>query len=150
MAEQHTNHPQEPTNGQPPRKRKRKGGVARRILTVIGTLFLVFAITSSFLACFAAVYIKNVILPETALDVADYPMNLSSTIYYTDPVTGAVSEYETLHGDQNRVWVEYKDIPQDLIHAAVAIEDRRFYEHHGVDWIRTCLLYTSPSPRDRG
>ena len=137
MAEQHTNHPQEPTNGQPPRKRKRKGGVARRILTVIGTLFLVFAITSSFLACFAAVYIKNVILPETALDVADYPMNLSSTIYYTDPVTGAVSEYETLHGDQNRVWVEYKDIPQDLIHAAVAIEDRRFYEHHGVDWIRT-------------
>ena len=135
MAEQHSNHPQKrPAEGT---ARRHKRGGAHRALTVIGTLLLVFAITCSFLACFAAVYIKTVILPQTELDVADYPMNLSSTIYYTDPETGAVSEYETLHGDQNRVWVAYSEIPQNLIHAAVAIEDRRFYDHHGVDWIRT-------------
>lgn len=135
MAEQHLNQSQErPAGG---KARRRRDGKVRRALSVLGTLFLVFAITCSFLACFAAVYIKTVILPQTELDVADYPMNLSSTIYYTDPETGAVSEYETLHGDQNRVWVSYADIPQNLIHAAVSIEDRRFYDHHGVDWIRT-------------
>ena len=83
MAEQHSNHPQKrPAEGT---ARRHKRGGAHRALTVIGTLLLVFAITCSFLACFAAVYIKTVILPQTELDVADYPMNLSSTIYYTDP-----------------------------------------------------------------
>ena len=33
--------------------------------------------------------------------------------------------------------MEYSQFPQDLVHAAVAIEDRRFYQHHGVDWLRT-------------
>ncbi len=28
-------------------------------------------------------------------------------------------------------------MPQDLIHAAVAIEDKRFFEHQGVDWVTT-------------
>ena len=104
---------------------------------MIGTLFLVGIITSLFLACFAAVYVKNVILPQSDLDVGDYSMNLSSTIYYTDPDTGEVSEYETLSGDQNRVWVEYENVPTNLVNALVAIEDKRFYQHNGVDWLRT-------------
>ncbi len=141
MAEQHMPMPDpqsEPgETRRPPRKRRKHRSTLRRVLSVIGTLFLVFVITCSFLACFAAVYIKNVILPNAELDVADYPMNLSSTIYYTDPDTGAVLEYENLHGSQDRVLVKLDDIPEDLIHAAVAIEDRRFYSHNGVDWIRT-------------
>lgn len=132
MAEQSAN----PAASKRKRRRRRKS-IMRRVLTTLGTLLLVGIITCSFLACFAAVYIKNVILPQTELDVADYPMNLSSMIYYVDPVTGEEIEYETLHGDQNRVWVEYNELPQNLINALVAIEDRRFYTHHGVDWIRT-------------
>ena len=34
-------------------------------------------------------------------------------------------------------FVAYQDIPEDLIHAIVAIEDKRFFEHRGVDWYRT-------------
>ena len=30
-----------------------------------------------------------------------------------------------------------EEIPEDLIHAFVAIEDKRFYKHKGVDWYRT-------------
>ncbi len=124
-------------NPQARKRRRRRRSTLRRVLTAIGTLLLVGMITCAFLACFAAVYIKNVILPQTDMDVADYPMNLSSIIYYIDPVTGEEVEYETLHGDQNRVWVEYNQLPQNLINALVSIEDRRFYSHHGVDWIRT-------------
>ena len=39
--------------------------------------------------------------------------------------------------------MNYEDIPEDLINATVAIEDRRFWEHNGVDWKRTAaaILY---------
>lgn len=141
MPQEHMPEHQEHQNQTPPRAPRKKKPkwkkVVRRVLTVIGTLFLIFTITCSFLACFAAVYIKNVILPDTEVDIAQYGMKLSSTIYFIDPETGLEVEYETLHGDQNRVWLEYGQLPQNLVHAAVAIEDRRFYQHHGVDWLRT-------------
>lgn len=40
---------------------------------------------------------------------------------------------------QRRVggYVPYQALSQDLIHAVVAIEDKRFYKHRGVDWRRT-------------
>ncbi|PVX50719.1 penicillin-binding protein 1A [Balneicella halophila] len=34
---------------------------------------------------------------------------------------------------RNRVYSEYKDIPQHLVDALVATEDERFYEHSGID-----------------
>ncbi|MHB2020502.1 MAG: transglycosylase domain-containing protein [Candidatus Xenobia bacterium] len=34
---------------------------------------------------------------------------------------------------ENRVWVPFSRIPDNLKHAVIAIEDRRFYEHSGVD-----------------
>lgn len=129
----------EQTNPRPRRRKKYRKAkrIVGGIFKTIGTLFLVGLITCSFLACFAAVYIQQVILPQVHFDAAEFPMNLSSIIYYCDPDTGEWLEYETLSGDQNRVWVEYKDLPQNLIHAAVAIEDRRYYEHNGVDWLST-------------
>ncbi|MBQ6376379.1 MAG: PBP1A family penicillin-binding protein [Lachnospiraceae bacterium] len=40
----------------------------------------------------------------------------------------------TLSGESsNRVYVKLTEIPEDLQHAFVAIEDERFYTHHGVD-----------------
>ena len=35
---------------------------------------------------------------------------------------------------ENRVMVDYKDLPIDLVHALVATEDARFYDHSGVDF----------------
>ena len=36
-------------------------------------------------------------------------------------------------GDTNRISVPIEDIPEDMQHAVVAAEDRRFYEHSGFD-----------------
>ena len=100
MAEEQT--PRQPRSAAPKkRRRRRRRSTMSRVLTVIATLLLIALISGSFLACFAAVYIKNVILPQADTDVAAYPMNLSSIIYYIDPATGQEVEYETLHGDQN-------------------------------------------------
>ncbi len=38
---------------------------------------------------------------------------------------------------ERRIFVPYDQMPADLIHAFVAIEDKRFYEHRGVDVRRT-------------
>ncbi|MGM9620442.1 MAG: transglycosylase domain-containing protein, partial [Bacteroidaceae bacterium] len=34
----------------------------------------------------------------------------------------------------NRIFVGYDDLPQSIVQALVATEDRRFYEHSGVDY----------------
>ena len=47
------------------------------------------------------------------------------------------TEYKRLHGEMNRIWVGLDDIPENMKKAIIALEDKRFYEHHGVDWFRT-------------
>ena len=42
-----------------------------------------------------------------------------------------------LSGDEKRKIIAYDDMSQYLPKAYVAIEDERFYKHHGVDWKRT-------------
>lgn len=52
-----------------------------------------------------------------------------TTIYNQDG-----KELTTLStANSNRVYVEYKDIPENLVNAFIAIEDERFWEHNGVD-----------------
>ena len=46
-------------------------------------------------------------------------------------------EYESVYGAENRIWCASDEIPDVVRHALVAIEDKRFYRHHGVDWLRT-------------
>ena len=48
-----------------------------------------------------------------------------------------------LESSKNRIWVDYDHIPKNMEHAAVAIEDKRFYEHKGVDWYRTAGAFVN-------
>ena len=54
--------------------------------------------------------------------------SLTSFIY--DKNGNLITEFK---GSENRIYVDYEEIPQQLINAVIAIEDARFYEHHGVD-----------------
>ena len=36
-------------------------------------------------------------------------------------------------GEERRAFVKIEDVPQNLKNAVLAIEDRRFYQHHGID-----------------
>ncbi len=46
-------------------------------------------------------------------------------------------ESERLHGGENAIWCPLSEMPSHLQGAFVAIEDKRFFEHDGVDWLRT-------------
>src|SRR5262249_33430453 len=37
-------------------------------------------------------------------------------------------------GREKRRIIEYKDLPKDLVNAIVAVEDRQFFEHYGINW----------------
>ncbi|HVM90790.1 MAG TPA: transglycosylase domain-containing protein, partial [Verrucomicrobiae bacterium] len=47
--------------------------------------------------------------------------------------TGQHLLYE-IHGDERRTLVKIEDIPDSLKEATISLEDRNFYQHHGVDW----------------
>ena len=126
-------------NPRPERRRKKPSTTAVVFSTigkVVGTLFLIGLITSVILACFAANYIRTVIIPQAHLD-ANFVMNQTSTIYYKDSETGEYVEHLALHGSENRKLVELEQIPESLQKATVAIEDENFYKHNGVSWKRT-------------
>ena len=104
--------------------------------------FLLTAFTICFVALFIAgislsIYIFTLASEPTGIDLKAKSLNQTSFIYIKDDKTGEFKEYQTLYSTENRIWVDNQDIPQAMKDAVVAIEDKRFYEHNGVDWART-------------
>ena len=82
-------------------------------------------------------YLQDDILVEAAnWSIDDYGMDETSFIYYVDD-SGNIQQLQQIYTTTDRQVAELEDIPQALINATVAIEDKRFYEHQGVDWITT-------------
>lgn len=111
----------------------------RRFLKVIGTLCLIGILSGAMFMGLFFHYIKTDIMdsPISDINLSEIPVNLSSTIWYKDEETGQYAQWVQLASKENRTWIEYNAIPKDFEHAFVAIEDQRFYQHHGVDWKRT-------------
>ena len=106
------------------------------VFKVIGTVLLILLISGLLFACIFAYYVKTCLTPELGISLEDYKLTESSTILYKDS-SGNWQELVKLAADQDRIWVDYDQIPEYMEHALVAIEDKRFYEHKGVDWYRT-------------
>ena len=49
----------------------------------------------------------------------------------------------------NREWVALDDISPNVLAALIATEDHRFYQHHGIDWLRTASAMRSTFSGDR-
>lgn len=119
---------------------KKESGV-KRTFKAIGK-FLLTAFTICFVALFItgisfAIYVLTLASEPTGIDLKAKSLNQTSFIYIKDDDTGEFKEYQTLYSTENRIWVDNQDIPQAMKDAVVAIEDKRFYDHHGVDWTRT-------------
>lgn len=113
-----------------------RGGKLSSVLHVLGTLILIGIVTGLIFMCIFAFYVKTCITPSIDLDLDDFTLKQSSTIYYKDS-HDQWQKLTTLHGEENRIWVNGDKIPQHMKDALVAIEDKRFYQHNGVDWFRT-------------
>lgn len=111
-------------------------GAVGLVAKIVVTVLLVILTTTLLLACVFAFYVKTCLTEDIDVSLSDYQLSESSIIY-CETSAGEYEELATLHGIENRIWVDLEDIPDYLVKALVAIEDHRFYEHKGVDWYRT-------------
>ena len=118
--------------------RKPMNPTAKKILTAFCILFAIGVVCATVACTYVISYAKDYIYGEKVIDLDDYRANQQQTsiIYGYDEDNKPV-EILRLHGSQNRVWIDYEDIPQDMINAFRDLEDKRFNEHNGVDWVRT-------------
>lgn len=118
----------------------------KHVFGVIGTtllsLFMIVIITCCIVAVSLTVYIMQ--FADSAFDVDLKNVDLSYTSFiYAKNSAGEMVELKRLSGDENRIWVDMEQIPKHLQDAFVAVEDKRFYEHEGVDWKRTVRVTIS-------
>ena len=106
--------------------------VWRAVLTLVAVLFVAGII----IGVSMVIYIASIAREPTGIDLHSAKLNETSYIYVYDD-NGKAKQYMQLYSSENRVMVDFDDIPDYMIDAIVAIEDKRFYEHHGVDWYRT-------------
>ena len=120
-------------NGQERRRPRRRGwGTAGR---VIGTILLVFVLTAAIFAGIFSAYINSSMRGRVEVYLDEFETKVSTELYYQEPSSGEWTMYHTLFLDsENRIWADLEQIPKDLQKAVVAIEDKRFYKHKGVDW----------------
>ncbi len=81
-------------------------------------------------------YLQNDILPEAGVQLSTSEIDAPSTMYYVD-ANGEIQVLQDINAEVSQEWASFDELPEDLIHAAVAIEDKRFFEHQGVDWVTT-------------
>lgn len=115
---------------------EKRSGRAGSVLRVLGTILLIGVVTGLIFVCIFAFYVKTCITPSLDLDLNDFTLNQSSIIYYQDE-NGDYQKLTTVRSSENRIWIDGDQIPQHMKDALVAIEDKRFYTHKGVDWFRT-------------
>ncbi len=120
------------------RKKKKKKWIlkepARTFLKVFGTTVGVFVVLIGLIIfCSMAGWLGDV----GEINLQDLTIGTSSEIYYEDPETGEEIYMATITDGANRKWVDFEDIPKDMVDAFVSIEDERFYKHSGFDILRT-------------
>jgi penicillin-binding protein 1A len=107
--------------------KKRRLGILFRTLRVLFNLGLIMAVVASILV--VGLYLFVIREYGDRLDQR-YP-ELAQDSYIYDANGDRIGEFEV---EESRETVGYEDFGDDLPRAVIAVEDRRFYDHFGVDF----------------
>lgn len=121
---------------------KKKTSAFRRVLLVIGCVLPVLfaALVTAF-----GVWAERSFAADATIDLlARREESTAPPVFYqyhfTDRANRIGEEEEiaqTGAAENKTTYLTYSEIPKDMVNAVVAIEDKRFFEHRGVDWYRT-------------
>ncbi len=123
-----------PKKRKKPKKEKkphRKRSIWARLATLL--LILVLVVGTS-LGIYLTASTSN---DDLWLDLDQIPYKTETILYAKSEDTGEWEEYSTLPCTQNKIYIPGDQIPDDLRHAFVAVEDQQFYDHKGVNLKRT-------------
>lgn len=101
------------------------------LVALVVVFSLIFVIGSAFTGM-AGGGIYGIIKTTPMLDAKVFKtMGFNSYVY--DSEGNVIAE---LKKEENRVWINFEDVPKMLINAYVAVEDKRFFYHEGIDFKR--------------
>ena len=134
------------------------GKIVTYLLNVFLTLLLILVISGSIMGAAMVVYVTNYIDGDYDIENLQFDSNLTTSLYYetvdeSGKSTWVELEEDRLSGEENRIWVSYDNIPKHLINAFVSIEDKRFFNHNGIDLRRiagACCLNTCIQRKEIG
>ncbi len=117
-------------------------------MNILLTVLLIGLITGVIVCTVFAIYVNNYL--DLEIDpsiIVNVNRDSATRIYYMDYETaedrlnrnGTAVEIEDqrLSAADNKIAVSYDQLPENLKNAFIAVEDKRFLEHNGVDWVTT-------------
>jgi len=119
--------PRNKQHGKPPLSKKERRG---KKIFIVGLCIVAVLIFVQVIVISGVVWLLNQPAPDISLHNISERSSQDSMVYAAD---GSV--LATWKGDEDRAVVAYATIPRCVRDSTVAIEDRRFYEHGGVDVI---------------
>ncbi|MBQ9938716.1 MAG: transglycosylase domain-containing protein [Oscillospiraceae bacterium] len=120
---------------------KSVGWLLYTALTVVLSTLMVIVITCCIVASVLSVYILNMVDDTTEIDLRNIDLSYTTIMYAEDKETDEYVEIHRMQANENREWVDLDDIPEIMINATIAAEDKRFETHQGVDWQRTVYSF---------
>ncbi len=125
------------TSGKSPRRRRHKRILGILLITLLVAILATVAV--------GALLIAPYVGERMDMSLLDLPaVNRPAVLCVRDPSdrvarNGTLSPAPgaPLSPPERRLYVPLSEMPEDLKNAFVAIEDKRFYTHHGVDFLRT-------------
>lgn len=112
---------------------------ALRILgRMLVTVLSVIIISGCIIGCVLATVILGMVDDAEIIDLDQLELSYTTIIYTKDSETGVYEEDTKLYGESGKlIWADYDEFPDYLIDAVVSAEDKRFWQHQGVDFART-------------
>lgn len=124
--------------------RKTEQSVRKAVVRVLFGVCTVILLMASLAVCVAGYYVQTQFESNAPMDLFRLSTNSAPPKFFiyrfSDRVNriGSAEELATdAQASSEAQYVAYGELPQHLIDAFVAIEDKRFYQHRGVDWYRT-------------
>ena len=108
---------------------KERNFVLEVIMTTAKLAFIVALLVSVALTGLVVGVAKAWVETMPSLDISAFDEQ-AQTSYIYDKNGDLITDFK---GYENRVEVDYGDLPENLVKAVVAVEDQRFWEHNGVD-----------------
>lgn len=111
-------------------KKTKKKGRAKKIFKILFFVFLALFVVG----VGVVLGVLNSVIKETdPVDLAQLKnLKLTSTVLDSEG-----KQIGQMSSGENRLMIDYEELPENLIDAVIAIEDERFWTHEGVDIRRT-------------
>ncbi len=112
-----------------PSKRERKGSAGKRALKIALCMICGLAVIVGMAAVGMAIYLNRATADDAQLlDLNHIKLSYATLLMAEDKDNpGTWVEYERIYSNENRIWVNYEDVPQVLLDCVVAAENPKFW-----------------------